>query len=196
VIFQGKSAICSELTFAVCTNVQHLTLLKHTLYFRIIATSVAPYTVLHANAAYGKLLADSQISIQGKHFSSVVSSGTSRLFSLANCATSSTEGRHVTAFAMSQLGVDGIQCEMKVTPIVTSTEPQVTNPGGDVVQDCNALGDDREVRNVTHFCIDLTDVSDGVKTRLNNNDGKEATHSRQPSVSVQQMENLAFSVVG
>jgi hypothetical protein len=166
----------------------------HTPCFRIIATAVAPYTVVHANAAYGHFSPD-LISIQGKHFSSVVSSGTSRRLSLANCAASSREGRDVTAFAMSQQGDDGIKCQLKVTPIVASTAPQDKILGAVVVQGRDVLGHVREVSNVTHFCIDLRDVSSGIKTRLDNNNGREATNSGQTLVSVEQKNTLALSVV-
>ena len=43
---------------------------------------------------------------------------------------------------------------LKVTPIVSSWKDTPAGPG------CDAIGDVREVNNVTHYAIDLMDVRD------------------------------------
>jgi len=104
--------------------------------------ATAPYTVVHYNAACGRLTGLSSANMLGKPlFNSL---GNPESVSLASCAESSADGKDIP---FSVVGKDKktIECLIKVTPIVSSVQ---------------------STPKVTHYAVDFTVVGDGTNANL------------------------------
>jgi hypothetical protein len=123
-------------------------------FSRLMTLATAPYTVVHYNAACGRLTGLSSASMLGKPlFNSL---GNPESISLASCAESSAGGKHVP---FSVVGKDKktIECLMKVTPIVSSVQ---------------------SAPKVTHYAVDFTVMGDGTNASLQQV-AEESANSRQ-----------------
>jgi hypothetical protein len=95
----------------------------------------------------------SSVETLGRHLSDLVIPMQEDSLSLEACVAASSDGTDTKARVFSRTE-EFSHCVMKVTPIVSSWKDTPVGPG------CDAIGDAREVNNVTHYAIDLMDVRD------------------------------------
>jgi hypothetical protein len=138
-------------------------------FCRLVTTSSSPYKTVFVNAAYAALTGVASNETLGRYLHDLVAPDGSKpgKVSLEACAAMSSEGNDMVVLIVSRKGAaNTTKCYMKVTPIVLRTTPTKSATSYD-----HALGDVREVDNVTHFAIDFTSISDSsTDTRSENSD--------------------------
>jgi hypothetical protein len=106
----------------------------------LVALSVAPFTIVHANGAFFKFSkASTTYKILGAPFSSILDPNQwVEPVPLSEYMVASSKGNHKNVFLKQDSSGKAVECRMKVSPIVARKTAN------------------REVSTVTHFAIELT----------------------------------------
>lgn len=150
-----------------------------------MTTSSSPYKTVFVNAAYAALTGVGSDETLGRYLHDLVAPDGSKSgkLSLEACAALSSEGNDMVVLIVCRKGDSApscssiTKCYMKVTPIVLRTAVKPASAAYD------ALGDVREVDNVTHFAIDFMHITDSSSESRSEN-GSNDDSNDQPLVSV------------
>lgn len=130
------------------------------LVYRLVTLSSPPYLVVHANAAFGRVLQSSPSATLGQPLGTLLGPTHGTSLVLPSCAAASDNGRHVTAQLrrrQQQLENGHDDTNNETTPPVAGQLHVVA-----VMASTKRPQEGETTSNVTHFAVDFAVGEDGV----------------------------------
>jgi hypothetical protein len=135
---------------------------------RLVANFSAPFNIVHSNAAFARLTGLPSHEISGSPFSSLLfEDGEDSLqASLSECLVSSSHGKNKILHLRLGASDKSLKCQIKVSPIVARKTAA------------------REVRNVSHFAIEIVAV------------GAQCSSNEESAIPSEETKNVSIGVMG